>query len=107
MVRRVRAARYVVNEEGLLGRDRLDLLHVLDRFVGHGGGEIPARLALERVDRRRIAEQIRLPLAGVTADEAIEVLEANAVRPLVEGPGLRCLIERRVVILAEPRGRVP
>ena len=46
-------------------------------------------------------------LAGVAADEAIEVLEAHAVRSLVEGPGLGRLIEGRVVILAEPRGRVP
>ena len=106
MVRRVRAARHVVDEERLVGRDLLELLHVLDRLVGHGRGQVPARLALEGVDGRRIAEQVRLPLAGVAADEAIEVLEAHAVRPLVEGPGLGRLIEGRVVILAEPRGRV-
>ena len=64
-------------------------------------------IALEGVDGRRIAVQVRLPLAGVAADEAIEVLEAHAVRPLLEGPGLGRLIEGRVVILAEPRGRVP
>ena len=107
VMRRVRSARHVIDEEWLLGRDRLDLLHVLDRLVGHGRGQVPARLALEGVDGRRIAEQVRLPLAGVTADEAIEILETHAVRPLVEGPGLGRLVERRVVILAKPRGRVP
>ena len=107
MMRRVRAARYVVDEERLVRRDRLELLHVLDGLVGHGRGQVPAGIALERVDRRRIAEQVRLPLAGVAADEAIEVLEAHAVRPLVERPGLGRLIEGRVVVLAEPRGRVP
>ena len=107
MMRRVRAARHVIDEERLVGRDLLELLHVLDRLVGHGRGQVPARLALEGVDGRRIAVQVRLPLAGVAADEAIEVLEAHAVRPLVEGPGLGRLIEGRVVILAEPRGRVP
>ncbi len=106
-MRGMRAAGHVVDEERLLGRDRLDLLHVLDRLVGHGRGQVPARLALEGVDGRRIAVQVRLPLAGVAADEAIEVLEAHAVRPLVEGSGLGRLIEGRVVILAEPRGRVP
>ena len=106
MMRRVGAARHVVDEERLVGRDLLELLHVLDRLVGHGRGQVPARIALERIDRRRVAEQVRLPLAGVAADEAVEVLEAHADRPLVERPGLGRLIERRVVILAEPRGRV-
>ena len=40
------------------------------------------------IDRRGVAEQVRLPLAGVAADEAVEVLEAHADRPLVERPGL-------------------
>jgi hypothetical protein len=40
------------------------------------------------IDLRRVAEQVRLPLVGVAADEAVEVLEAHAVRPLVEGPDL-------------------
>ena len=107
MMRGVRAARYVIDKERLVGRDLLDLLHVLDRLVGHGRGQVPAWFALEGIDGRRIAVQVRLPLAGVAADEAVEVLEAHAVRPLVEGPGLGRLIEGRVVILAEPRGRVP
>ena len=107
MMRRVRAARDVIDEERLVRRDGLELLHVLDGLVGHGRGQVPAGIALEGVDRRRIAEQVRLPLAGVAADEAIEVLEAHAVRPLIERPGLGRLIEGRVVVLAEPRGRVP
>ncbi len=107
MVRGVRAARHVIDEERLVGRDLLQLLHVMDRLVGHGRGQVPARIALEREDGRRVAEQVRLPLAGVAADEAVEVLEAHAVRPLLEGSGRGRLIEGRVVILAEPRGRVP
>ena len=54
------------------------------------------------IDRRGVAEQVRLPLAGVTADEAIEVLEAHAGRPLIERAGLARLPVRRVVVLAEP-----
>ena len=109
MMRRVRAARHVIDKPRFSGRDFLELLHVLDRLVGHGRGQVPSarRLSLEGEDGRRIAEQVRLPLAGVAADEAIEILEAHAVRPLIERSGLGRLIEGRVVILAEPRGRVP
>ncbi len=106
MMWRVRATRYVIDKERLVGRDFLELLHVLDRLVCHRCGQIPARMALEGIDGCRIAVQVRLPLAGVAADKAIEVLEAHAVRPLIEGPGLGRLIEGSVVILAEPRGRV-
>ena len=64
------------------------------------------RLALERIDLRRVAEQVRLPLVGVAADEAVEILEAHAGRPLVERPDLAGREGRRVVVLAEPRGGV-
>jgi hypothetical protein len=50
----------------------------------------------------RIAVQVGLPLAGVTADEAVEVLEAHAIRPLLKWPSLGRLIAGRVVVLAEP-----
>ena len=68
--------------------------------------QVPAGIALERIDGRRIAEQVGLPLAGVAADKAVEILEAHAVGPLIERSGLAVLEERRVVVLAEPRGRV-
>ena len=106
VVRRVRGAGHVIDEEGLLRRQRLRLSHVLDRLVGHRRLHVPAGIALEGEDRRRVAEQVRLPLAGVAADKAVEVLETHAVRPLPERPGLAVREERRVVILAEPRGRV-
>src|SRR5206468_12072268 len=107
MVRRVCAARHVINEERLVGRDLLELFHVLDGIVSHRRGQIPTGLPLKRIDGRRVAEQVRLPLAGVAADEPVEILEAHPGRPLLKRPRLARLIERRVVILAEPRGRVP
>ena len=58
------------------------------------------------IDWRGVAEQVRLPLAGVAADEAVEILEAHADGPLVERPDLAGLKGRRVVVLAEPRGGV-
>jgi hypothetical protein len=100
------AARHVIDEPRLVGRDLLQLLDVLDRLVGHRRSQVPAGVAFEGVDRGRVAVQVRLPLAGVAADEAVEVLEAHAVGPLLEGPGLRRLEGRRVVVLAEPRGGI-
>ncbi len=63
-------------------------------------------LALEGIDLRGVAEQVRLPLVGVAADEPVEVFEAHAGRPLVKRPDLAGLEGRRVVVLAEPRGGV-
>jgi len=54
-----------------------------------------------RVDRRGIAEQVRLPLIGA-ADEAIEIVETHSSRPLIEWPRLARLEIRGVVVLAKP-----
>ena len=74
---------------------------------GHRRGQIPLGIVLEGIDGGRIAVQVRLPLAGVAADKAIEIFESHPVRPLFERPGLARLVRRRVVVLAEPRGCVP
>ena len=50
-----------------------------------------------------IAEQIRRPLIGLAAHEAVEVFEAHPRRPLIEGARHAVLERRRVVVLAEPR----
>src|SRR5208283_5154839 len=106
MMRRVSTTRYVVDEERLVGRDLLELRYVLDSVVSHRGGEVPSGVAVEGVDRRRVAKQVRLPLARVAADEAVEIFETHPNGPLIEWPGLARLVKGRVVILAEPRGRV-
>ena len=103
MVRRVRAAGHVVAEERLAGIDLVDLVQPLDGVVGLRGRQVPAGLADVRIDGRGVAEQVRLPLARVAADEAVEVFEAHADRPLVERADLAGRESRRVVILAEPR----
>ena len=79
---------------------------MLDGFVGHRRLQVPAGIALEGIDRRRIAEEVGLPLAGIAADKAIEVIETHTRRPLIERPSLACLEERRVVVLAEPGRRI-
>ncbi len=80
--------------------------HPVDGVVSHPGDQVPSRLALKGIDLRGVAEQIRLPLVGVAADEAVEVLEAQAGGPLVERPDLTGRESGCVVVLAEPRRRV-
>ena len=107
VVRRMRGARRVVDEPRPLRVGRRLGVDVLDGVVGHRGDQVPARLAVVGMDRRRVAEQVaRLPLAGVAADEAVEVVVALPDRPLVERPGRGRRPDRHVVVLAEPGGRV-
>ena len=84
MMRRVRGARRVLDEERLARHRLVDAVQVIDRIVGHAGDEIPFRLAGKGIDLRRVAEQIRLPLIRVAADEAVEVFKAHPGWPLVE-----------------------
>ena len=103
MVRRMRGAGRVLDEDRLVRVGLVHPRHPVDGVVGHPSDEIPARLAIEGINLRRVAEQVRLPLVGITADEAIEILKAHAGRPLVERPDLARSERRRVVVLAEPR----
>src|SRR5262249_58634522 len=102
VVWRMHATRNVVDEERLVRVYRGDAIHVFDRIVGHCGNQVPAWLANVRIDRRGVAEQVRLPLVRVAADKAVEVVETHADRPLVERSGLARLEFWRVVVLAEP-----
>ena len=106
LVRRVASAGHVVEEERLVGRRGIELLHVADGLVRHVGGEVVAGLADPRKDLGVVLEQVRRPLVGLAAHEAVEVIEAHPRRPLVEGAGDAVLEGRRVVVLAEPRGGV-
>src|SRR5258708_32368300 len=100
------AAGGVVDKERVVGRVLLELLHVLDGVVSHSGGEIPTGMPLEGVDGCRVAEQVGFPLAGVAADEAVEILEAHPDGPLIEWPGLARLVKGRIVVLAERSSRL-
>ena len=101
-MRRVRGAGSVLAEERLVGHRLVNAIQVIDGVVGHAGDQIPSRFALERIDLRGVAEQVRLPLIRITAHEAVEIFETHAGRPLVERPDLAGGKSRRVVILAEP-----
>ena len=96
----------VLYEKRLVGTDLVEPVQIVDGVVGHAGDQVPARLACKRVDLGGVAKQVRLPLVGVAADETIEVFEAHARGPLVEGAGLTGSEGGDVMVLAEPRGGV-
>ena len=108
VVRRVRRARREVDEERLVGHQRLLLADPPDRPVGHVLGEVVALLrGLVRLDRRRPFVDRRVVLVRLAADEAVEVLEAAAAaRPRVERAERARLPHRHLVALAELRRRV-
>ena len=108
VVRGVRRARCEVHEERLVGHERLLLARPLDRLVGHVLGEVVALLRrLLRLHRRRALVDGRVVLVRLTADEAVEVLEAAAAgRPRVERAHRARLPDRHLVALAELRRRV-
>ena len=85
-MRRVGAAGHVIEEERLVWRGGVQLLHILDRVVGHIGGQVVAGFP-DHGKMGMIAEEIRRPLVGLAAHEPIEILEAHAAGPLVEGAG--------------------
>ena len=97
-----------VHEERLVGHQRLLLAHPPDRLVGHVLGEVVALFgSLVLFHRRRAFVDGRIPLVGLAADEAVEVLEpAAAGGPLVEGAQRARLPDRHFVALAELRRRV-
>src|SRR5690348_11659321 len=53
VMRRVRCARRELDEERLIGRQRIDAIDVGDRVVRHGGHQVPAWMADIGIDRGR------------------------------------------------------
>ena len=103
MVRRVRAARDVVAEERHRRIDVVQLVHPVDGVIRHRGGQVPLRIADIGIDRRGVAEQVRLPLARCrrrrsrrSTRSPCRSATGRTVRPGSPDPG------RRVVVLAEP-----
>ena len=57
-------------------------------------------------DVGRISDELRFVLRRFTADEAVEILEAVAGRPGIEGTGGGCLFSRRIVLLSPSRSAI-
>jgi len=67
----------------LVRGDRLGILDELQRLVGQVLGQVVALLRrLRRLDRKVVIDQVRVPLVGLRAEEAVEPLEAPPDRPL-------------------------
>ena len=107
VVRRVATPGGEVGEERLLGVLGPDRVQPLDRLVRHVVGQVVGvvRLVvvtgLGRADDLLVLGQARVPLAGTSAEEAVEVVEPPADGPAVERPGRALLAVRRQVPLAE------
>ena len=105
MVRGVRRARREVHEEGLVRRQRLLELHPGDRLVRHVGHEVVVRVPRD-LDRVHAVVEVRRPLVGLAAEEAVELVEPGPRRPAVGRTGGADLPGRRLVVLAEEAGAV-
>src|SRR5262245_7555829 len=82
----MRRAWHVIDEERLVRRRSIELLHVTYRVVRHVSNQVVAGLADPWINRSMVAEEVRRPLVGLAAHEAVEVLKAHPARPLVERP---------------------
>ena len=95
-----------VHEERLVGRDRVLRAHPRDCLVRHVGGEVVARV-VRRFDLFRAVPDLRRPLVGLAADEAVELLEPGVRGPAVERALDADLPGRGLVVLPERGGVVP
>ena len=105
VVRRMRRPGCVVDEERLVGRHRLLRLDPVDRLVGHVHGEVVV-VHLRRLDLDRPVVDERIPLVGLTADEAVELVESLMRGPAIERSRHTRLPRGRLVPLAERAGAV-
>ncbi len=105
MMRRMDRAGRVVDEERLVRRHRLLGLHPVDRLVGHVDGEVVV-LHLRRIDLDHAVVDERIPLVGLAADEAVELVEALVGGPAVERARHAGLPGGGFVPLAEGAGAV-
>ncbi len=107
VVRGMAGARGVVQEEGLVRRVDLRILDELDGLVGQVDAQVVALLRrLGLLDLVVVVGQLRIPLVGFAAQEAVETLEAAPERPAVVGPGRCRVFGRRQVPLPDAEGVV-
>src|SRR6266581_8215023 len=106
MVRGVRRAWSEICQPWLVGRNRPEQANPFDGLVRHILVEEIVLVIVCRLDRLDVLEDSRRPLAGVAADEAIEIFKSQSSRPQIERPGLAVVPVGHVVIFAVPRGVV-
>ena len=83
VVRGMARAGRVIEEERLLGGDRLGVTDEFQRLVGEVLGEVVALVRrARRVDGVAVVDEVGIPLVRLGAEEAVEALEAAARRPV-------------------------
>jgi hypothetical protein len=108
MVRGVRGARGVVDEERPVRRDGLHVVDELHRLVGEVHRQVVTLFrAAGLVDRVVVVDQVRVPLIGLGTEEAVEPVEPSSQRPTAPGRGEVHLVLRRQVPLADRRRAEP
>ena len=94
-----------VGKERLAGVLRPDTVQPLDCLVGHRIGQVVRAAfvveAFRGADDPLVLGQARIPLPRITAQEAIEIVEAPAIRPPLERPGGTLLAIGRQMPFAE------
>ena len=105
VVRRVARPGGVVEEVRLVRRHRLGVLDELERLVGDVVGQVIALFrGARRVHRVVVVDQVRVPLVGLGAEEAVEPLGSPAARPVAAGRREVHLVRRAQVPLADQVG---
>ena len=107
-MRCVRSARSKIHEERLISGEQSLLTHPRDRAIRHILHEVIALFGrLRRFDDFRALVNRGIPLISLAGNETIEVLEAGARRPAIEGSNRACFPYRHLVALAELRRGIP
>ena len=101
-MRCVRGARCVVRQPRFVGSYRVQQTNAVNGVVGHILIEEIVFLVVRRFDGFNVLEQRRSPLAGVAAEETVEVLEAKPAWPQIKRPGLTAVPVWDIVVLAIP-----
>jgi len=102
MVRRVGGTRGKVDKKWLIWRQRLLIMHPIDRLIGHVRHEVIAGRA-RRLDAGDPVKEARCPLVGLAAEKAIKLVKAGAGRPAVCRSGRTDFPGRGFVRLAKHR----
>jgi hypothetical protein len=106
-MRGVHRAGAEMQEERLVRSDLLGVGDELDRLVRQILGQVITLLrSPRRLDLMVVVDQVRIPLAGVTAEETIEPLEPTAQWPAVERAGRGLELRGHQVVLADQVGAV-
>ncbi len=83
------------------------VLQHLDGLVGEVLGQVVALFGgVGRFDGVVVLDQVGIPLVGLAAQEAVEPVEALGQRPLRAAAGRGEVLDRDVVVLTQPHGRV-